>query len=67
MKTYAIVTALGIVVIMAETPIEAWMKYVTQETPLGDFCLDREDLIKRGYTHIEATREGNVFELLKNE
>lgn len=65
MNTFLINTVLGMVIIMADTPEKAWLKYTLEETMLGDMFLDREDLLKRGYTKLELTPEKNVFELLK--
>lgn len=65
MNAYLINTILGFVVVMGENEQEAYVKFLFKQTRLGDMCLDREDLIKRGYTKIEGTSKENIFLLIK--
>lgn len=65
MDSFLINTVLGLMVVRAENPAKAWIKYVTEETYLGDIFLDRDDLIKQGYRTIEKSPIENVYYLKK--
>jgi len=65
MKKYLLNTMLGFVIVVADTPADAWIQYVTEdEFPIGDMFLDRENLIERGYTKVQPTEVDNVYRLL---
>lgn len=66
-KTYAISTVLGIMIVRADNPTEAFVTYSTSDGALGDICLSRDDLLKRGYVKMRPTKIDNVFEIMKKD
>lgn len=67
MNTYLINTLLGKMIVMGNSPAEAFVKYTTSSDsiPLGDMFVEREELLKRGYRTLERTDLENVYELKK--
>lgn len=65
MDSFLINTVLGLMVVRAENPAKAWLKYVTEEQYLGDTFLTREELIDQGYRTIEKSPIDNVYYLKK--
>ena len=66
MNEYIVNTSLGYMLVRAKNEKEAWIEYVTTDSmPLGDFCLDADGLLKRGYVAVVKTTIENVFLLKK--
>lgn len=66
MNTYLVDNlALGLTIVEAEKPSEAFVRVVTeQDISILDTFLDREDLLERGYQTMEKTHLDGVW-LLK--
>lgn len=65
MNPYLVSTHFGGAIVQSETPLGAYIKYITEEIPLGDMFIEREDLIKRGYSKVEHTAYDKVYLLIK--
>lgn len=65
MHKYVINTGLGLFIVRAETPAQAFVEYSTSDVPLQDSFLDREDLWNRGYTALYTTEIRNVYKIIK--
>lgn len=64
MNTYLVNTSLGFMLVKSDTPTNAYIKYLTERTPLEDMFLDRNDLLARNYTTLETTKFENVYKLI---
>ena len=58
---FYVVSSVGGSVVKAKSEVEAWSTVMTELLPLHNLFVDRERLLKLGFTKMKHTKLSNVF------